>query len=417
LRILVIYQYFLGEGDGGISRFNQFALCWVDKGQEVTVISGTMNRLTGKKIKKNTRFVYKEEVKPCLRVIWCYVSELYNRSFLGRFIGYMSFLLSSTFAVLFCTDKHDVVIASSPPLFVAITGYLVSRLRRTPLVLEVRDLWPKFAVDIGILRNSFLIRLAYWFEQYMYRKAHLITAVTPDIKDYLVLERKILEKKIFYIPGGADFDIMRKGPKHNWVREKHGWNDKFVVLYVGGHGKSHDLQQILEAAELLKHDQNILLVLIGDGMEKARLRRFAERKELSNVEFLDVVPKSKVSDFINGADICTATLLPVFTTAYPSKLFDYMACSKPIILTIDGAARRLVVDHAKAGVFVPPRDARAYKEAVHYLYENPRLVEELGANGYEYVMKHFNRQRIADKYLDVLRGVIDEKESHLCREL
>jgi len=406
MNILIIHQYFLEKEGAGGSRFNQFAKYWSNAGHKVTVIAGTVNYTTGKKNKKyKGKWVVKEKIDKSTTILRCYVSEAYNKNFLGRLWAYFSFTFSSTWAGVLFLGKQDIIIATSPPLFVAIPGYIISKIKKIPLIFEVRDLWPKFAIDTGVLKNKFLIKMSLWLEKRIYRKADLINALTPAYKKYLISEKNVLKEKIIYIPNAADLDLMKPGSKNNWVRQKYNWNDKFVVLYVGAHGVANDLWQIINVAKELKNRNDILFVLIGDGMEKPKLKKAAKENNLSNIQFLNPIPKSQIPDFINAADLCTAILKPVFTTTYPNKVFDYMACAKPIVLPIDGACRELVIDEAKAGLFVKPNDTQDFKNKILYFYNHPTKAKEMGQNGYEFVKKNFDRRKLADKYLEVISNL------------
>jgi len=407
VNILIIHQYFLEKQGAGGSRFNQFAKYWANKGHKATIIAGTVDYATGNKNRKyKGKLVVKEKIDKNIIALRCHVSEAYNKNFLGRLWAYISFTISSTYAGLCLTKKQDIIIATSPPLHVAIPGYIISRLKKIPLVFEVRDLWPKFAIDTGVLKNKLFIKLALWLEKWIYRKANLINVLTPAFKKYLISEKNVPEKKIIYIPNAADLDLMKPGPKNNWVRKKYNWGNKFVILYVGAHGIANDLWQIIDVAKILKDNKNILFVLVGDGMEKPKLQAEAKKYQLINIQFISPVPKEKIVDFINASDVCTAILKPIFTTTYPNKVFDYMVCSKPIILPIDGACRKLVINKAKAGIFIKPRDANDFKEKILYLYNHPEELEKLGQSGYQFVAKNFDRQKLADKYLEVMSNLI-----------
>lgn len=403
MNILIIHQYFLEKQGAGGSRFNQFAKYWANDRHKVTIIAGTVNYITGKKNKKYQRkWVTKEKIDNSITILRCFTSENYNKNFLGRLWAYFSFTFSATFAGLFYAKKQNIIIATSPPLFVAIPGYIISKLKRISLIFEVRDLWPKFAIDTGVLKNPLIIKLSYWLENFIYKKANLINVLTPAYKEYLIDEKKVSENKIIYIPNAADLNTFQSGLKENWVRKKYGWDNKFVILYIGAYGVANDLWQIINVAELLKYDPNILFVLIGDGMEKPKLKSEAQKHNLVNIQFLNPVPKEKIVDFVNAADICTAILQPIFTTTYPNKVFDYMACAKPIILPINGICKKLVIKQAKAGIFVKPGDAENFKEKILYLYNHPEARKKMGNNGYQFVVRHFDRQKLAAKYLRII---------------
>lgn len=407
MNILIIHQYYLGKDDPGGSRFNQFAKYWAAKGHRVTVIAGTVHYATGKKDKRyRGKWIVKEREADNITVLRTFVSETYNKSFLGRLWAYISFTISATWAAIFCSGVQDLVLASSPPLFVGIVGYITSKAKRIPFVFEVRDLWPESAIDMGILNNKLAIKLAFWLERFIYQKADKINVLTPAFKEALI-KKRVPSNKITTIPNGADLDIFRPASTENWVRKKYGWNNKFVVMYIGAHGVANHLIQLVEVAKELKEHEDILFVLIGDGMEKPKLVAKAQEYGLKNIQFINPQPKSRIVDFVNAADVCTAVLkkAETFKTVYPNKLFDYMSCAKPIILAIDGAARELI-EEAKAGIYVEPENIQMFKEAVLELFKNPLLRQALGQNGYEYVTQNFSREQLADQYEQILYQLV-----------
>lgn len=407
MNILIIHQYFLEKQGAGGSRFNQFAKYWTNERHNVTIIAGTVDYATGNKNKKyKGKLVTKEKIGKDITIFRCHVSEAYNKNFLGRLWAYFSFTFSSIYAGLFRIKKQNIIIATSPPLFVAIPGYIISKLKKIPLIFEVRDLWPKFAIDTGVLKNPLIIKLSLWLEKWIYQKSNLINVLTPAFKKYLMSEKGVSEKKIIYIPNAADLDLMKPGLKNNWVRKKYQWKEKFVILYVGAHGVANDLWQIIDVAKTLKDNKNILFALVGDGMEKKKLKNEAQKQNLKNVQFINSVPKEKIADFINASDVCTAILKPIFTTTYPNKVFDYMACSKPIILPIDGVCRKLVIEDAKAGIFIQPKNKEDFKRAILALYKNPKKCKQLGQNGYDFVTKNFDRKKLSKNYLKIITNII-----------
>lgn len=404
MHVLVVHQYFLGKDDAGGSRWNQFAKYWSQKGHKVTVLAGTVHYATGQKPPEyKGKFIVRDEESENVEVLRCYVSESYNKSFIGRFWAYLSFAISSIWAGLFYAGKCDVIICTSPPLTVGLTGWILSRLKRIPMVFEVRDLWPESAIDTGVLTNKWLIKLSYWLEKRSYKSAKWINVLTPAFERKLIENKNICPDKISMIPNGADLDIFKPGSRNNWVREKHGLGDKFVVTYVGAHGKANCLGQMLEAAEHLINYPDIVLMLVGDGMEKPMLKEAAIQKNLENVLFVDSVPKNIIADYITASNVCTAVLkkIDTFKTVYPNKVFDYMSAARPVIIGIDGVARKLIED-AGAGIYVEPENAKAFANAVLKLKENYQFCNEYGENGLDFVRKSFAREILAEKYVNIL---------------
>lgn len=345
----------------------------------------------------------REQPDENVTVIRTHVSQLYNKNFLGRLWAYFSFLFFSSLAMMF-VKKPDFVLTTSPPLNVGLTGVMCSKLKRIPFVFEIRDLWPESAIDTGVLKNKFLIRVSYWMEKTAYKHAKYINVLTPAFREKLI-EKGINSDKIWFVPNGADLDIFQPGENDNWVKEKYSLGDKFVVTYLGAHGVANHLVTLIEAAKKLMDRQDIVFMLIGDGMQKEMLKEKAKEYGLSNVIFVDNQPKDKVVDFCNAMDVGTAVLQKndTFKTVYPNKVFDYMSCAKPVLLNIDGVARELVVGQAKAGVYAKSGDVDDFVKKVLYLYENRKEAREMGQRGYEFVKEHFSRESLAAAYEENFR--------------
>jgi glycosyltransferase involved in cell wall biosynthesis len=411
MHILLIHQYFLEKDDPGGSRFNEMTRVWAEIGHTVTVIAGMVHYSTGKKRDKHKgKFIVKEQYDTNITVYRCHVSEAYNTNFLGRLWAYFSFVFSGIVCgIFYAKAKYQVIIVTSPPLFVGITGYILSRLKAIPLVFEIRDLWPESAVDTGVLTNKYIIRFAYWFEKFIYRKSRLINTLTPAFKQNLIEIKKVPAEKVIMIPNAADFSLSEELLQtfdSASFRKLKGWEDKFVVTYVGAHGVANHLIQLIETAELLRHT-NALLVLIGDGMQKPWLKEEAKKRQLTNLQFVDAVPKREVFKYILASDLGTSVLKKVdtFKTIYSNKTFDYMSCQKPILMVIDGVSRQLV-EEAKCGIYAEPENAQDIaNKIIMYLSYNGQLKEQ-GMSGYIFARKYFDRTYLSKKYLEELAKIV-----------
>ncbi|NEM97610.1 glycosyltransferase family 4 protein [Pontibacter burrus] len=408
MRILLLHQYFLEEDDPGGSRFNEMTKQWSDQGHEITVIAGMMHYNGSQKREEYKGRWFKRKQQGQVDVWRTHVSESYNSGFLGRLWGYFSFVFSSLWAGLFkVKGNYDIILVTSPPLFVGITAYLLSKFKRVPFVFEIRDLWPESAIDTGVVTNNAIIRLAYWFEAFIYEKAKLINVLTPAFRDSLIEKKGVAPGKIIFIPNAADFslsDNILESFDAEDFRDEKGWSDRFVITYVGAHGVANHLEQILETADLLR-DTNVLFVLIGSGMQKAKLVTKASNMKLNNVQFLDPVSKADVFKYILASDMGTSVLKKVdtFKTVYSNKTFDYMACKKPILMAIDGVSRKLV-EEAEAGIYVEPEDSVDFASKIRLYLTNPERVASEGVNGYLYAKQNFDRKALADKYVAYLKG-------------
>lgn len=408
MHILLIHQYFLEKDDPGGSRFNEMTKVWKEEGHQITVVSGMVHYTTGKKKDKHKgRFIVKEEYEEGISVYRCHVSELYNANFLGRLWAYFSFVFSSLICGLFYVKgKPQLVLVTSPPLFVGITGLMLSKLRRIPFVFEIRDLWPESAIDTGVLTNKTIIKLAYWFEKLIYKNAAFINALTPAFQSKLIKEKNVPASKVTMIPNASDFSLAEKVLQDFNItefRKKKGWENKFVIIYVGAHGVANHLIQMVEAAALLKDQKEIHFVSIGDGMQRKFLMEESHKRNLSNIEFIASVPKMEVFKYIIASDIGASILKKVdtFKTVYSNKTFDYMSCKKPVLMAIDGVSRELV-EQANCGTFVMPEDPYDFSEKVKIYFLDRNKLMQQGENGYHYAKKHFDRRVLAKQYIEAL---------------
>ena len=409
MRILLLHQYFLEEDDAGGSRWNEMTKVWSEQGHEVVVLAGMIhaNGSSKREEYKGKYFVHNDQ--GAVKVWRCHVSESYNKGFTGRLWGYFSFMFSALWAGLFKVGRNfDVVLVTSPPLFVGFSGYIISIFKRIPMVFEVRDLWPESAIDTGVLTNKWVIKLAYWFENFIYKKAKLINVLTPAFHEKLMNKKNVPKEKLIMIPNAADFRLSEKLLSNfnvSLFREENELSGKFVITYVGAHGVANHLDQILDTALLLK-DTKAFFLLIGQGMEKEKLMRRCKEMGLDNVRFIDSVPKKEVFKYILASDMGASVLKRVdtFKTVYSNKTFDYMSCKRPILMAIDGVSRELV-EKADAGCFVNPEDPLDFSIKIRKYMHNPEIVKRQGLNGYLFAKKYFEREILAQKFLDSLQKI------------
>jgi glycosyltransferase involved in cell wall biosynthesis len=397
MRALLIHQAFVSPGESGGTRHYEFARHLASRGHSFTVVAGDLNYQTGRRTVGRGGGVFVEQEVDGVRVLRAYTCARLHRSFFWRLVTFLSFMLTSVWAGL-RAGPVDVVMGTSPPIFQAVSAWAVALARRRPFLLEVRDLWPDFAIEVGVLKNPVLIRLSRWLERFLYaRAAHLIVN-SPAYRDHL-LGKGVPEAQITLIPNGVDTTMFDPGAKGERVRKELGLDGQFVVTYAGALGLANDIPVILRAAERLRDDRSIHFLLVGDGKERPNLEMMARQRSLSNVTFMGTRPKAEMGDVLAASDACVACLkdVPMFRTTYPNKVFDYMAAGRPTILAIDGVIRRVVED-GRGGVFVPPGDDAALAEAVRELSRDLPRAHALGASARGYVVEHFDRRRQAAQF-------------------
>src|SRR6266705_3196349 len=279
----------------------------------------------------------------------------------------------------------------------------------------VSDLWPEQAIQLGVLRNRLLIRLSEWLEWSTYRRSALVWVVTEWIRDRLI-QRGLAPERILLLTNGVDTTTFHPLPKAQ-ARAELGWDDRFTVLYVGTHGVTHGLMTIIDAAQQLGNHEDIHFVLVGEGSDKADMVAEAQKRKLTNITFMDVVPRSLVPTLLAAGDACLAHVRKASVTEgiLPIKKFEAMACARPILLAVDGEARRIAEQEAGAAIFVEPENATALASAILDLYEHPDLAAALGSRGRTYVEARFDYDQLTAVLDARIAQLLDEhksKDSH-----
>jgi glycosyltransferase involved in cell wall biosynthesis len=396
MHVLLVHQVFVRPDDPGGTRHYELAAWLAEHGHRVTILASSQSYQTGRRLTS----IRREVLTPGVEVRRCWVAGSFTRSFVSRTVGFLSFILSSFFEGL--RVRHvDVVWGTSPPLLQVASAWALARAKRVPLVFEVRDLWPAFAIQVGVLRNPILIGLSQWLERFLYRRADRIVINSPGFLDH-IQHAGARREKIVLIPNGVDTRMFDPASEGREWRAEHGLHREFVAMYAGAHGLSNDLDVLLSAAEQLKVKPGVIVCLVGDGKEKPRLMAEANSRGLTNVRFIDAQPKSLMPAAMAAADCGIAILkpLPLYATTYPNKVFDYMAAGRPVVLAIDGVIRSVLED-AQAGIFVPPGDAGRLAEAIGWLVDHAAEARKMGRRGRACVEAGFDR-RIAARSLEQL---------------
>lgn len=405
MKLLLLTQYFPPEFGAAAARNSEHADFWAGDGHEVEVCTGMPNYPEGivAESYRGKRYVREEVDGYVVHRSWIYATP--NRVVWKRALASLSFMVSAFFCGLFKCQRPDYIIASSGPFFVGPLGYLLSVFKRAPFVFEVRDILPQQAVDVGMLKNKTLIKLLYAVEEFLYRRAICVITVA-DASRTAIMERGFDGGKIFTVENGIREDFFQPGLLDNEIREEYGWKGKFVAMYIGAHGVSQGLYTLLEAAELLRGDPGVHFVFVGHGADKEGMMAWAGERELKNVEFLPLQSKERMPVFYAAANTCFVPLKQgeYFRINIPSKIFEIMACGRPLIMGAEGQAAA-IIQEAGSGIVVPPEDAQAFADAVVELKSHPELSGRLGANGRKFVTSRFTRRLKAARYAEILESL------------
>ncbi len=409
MKIRFVTPYFPPEVGAPQTRIYELAVRLCKAGHEVSVITTFPNYPTGVVPKEWRGKLWWKGLQDGITIwrFWSYAAA--NRGFARRLTTHLTFAGSSASGGLLL-PQCDVMIVESPPLFDGFSAVVLSTLRRTPYAFMVSDLWPESAVQMGMIRNKSIIRASKWLELYFYRHAELILGLTRGICDKINADG-VPSDKIELFRNSVDCDFFRPGLNSGPIRREFKIDDhEFVAVYAGTLGLAQGLSTVLHAAALikLKTQARVRFVLAGNGAESEKLRYEATRLGLSNVLLIDSLSKARMPELLNAADCILVPLrdLEIFRGALPTKMFEGMACAKPLVLGVQGEAKDLV-EGAAAGYCVKPGSPEAICSAVLSLAANPEKARQMGENGRRLVLTEFSREARTDQlagYLSRIAG-------------
>jgi len=411
MKILFLTENFPPETNAAATRVYERACFWVRWGHDVTVVTTAPNFPQGQLYRGYRNRWRQAEDMDGIRVIRAKSFIAPNRGTLLRTLDFLSFMATGT--IVACREpRPDVVVATSPQFFTAVAGWLVGAIRRAPFVFELGDIWPASIVAVGALREGAALRLMEQLELFLYRSAACVVALTPAFKRNLE-RRGINPSKIAVVINGVDLDRYSPAERNQNFEHDWGLENAFVIGYVGTHGMAHGLTNVLDAAERLRDAPRIRFMLVGDGAERDRLIKAANKRGLANVIFVPPQPKKMMPGVWSVCDVALVHLrnLEVFTEVIPSKTFEAMAMGLPIVLALpEGEASRILAADG-AGVHVPAEDPAALADAVRDLADNEDRCRVLGQRARTAAARH-TRERQAEEMLHALQLAADGRGAY-----
>lgn len=407
MRVLFLSHYFPPEGNAPAARVFETCRRWAQEGANVVVVTCAPNVPTGRVYDGYRNRLSQREVIDGIEVVrvWTYLAP--NQGTARRTLNYLSYLVSATLRSLFL-PRPDVVVATSPQFFCGWAGVLVAKLRRRPLILEIRDLWPESIAEVGVIRKRWILAPLELLEHWMYSAADRIVTVGEGYRGRLE-QRGVPAEKISVIPNGADLERWEPDTEAVAFRREYGLGSRFICAYVGTIGMACGLDVVVRAAmaRTAAAGDDIVFVLVGDGASREALESEVEKQGLANVVFTGRLPRERVPAALAAADCCLVHLRKsaLFETVLPSKIFEAAAMARPIILGVAGDAAR-VVQEAGAGILIEPENEKELLEAVLRLRDDPDLRFRLGRSGRRHVERYYSRDDLARRYLALVHTLV-----------
>lgn len=406
LHIGYLVQQFPPEVGAGPARVVEMAREWLAAGARVTVFTGMPNRPYGRIHDGYRGRLWMEEDFDGIRVVrtWLFA---HGHGFVSTLLNNTSFMLTSAISTLMRGRNLDVLIASEPPFFPHIAGAAAAAVMRVPLVLEVRDLWPDYMVQMGLARRKVLARSLFALERVLFQRADHVVVVTSSFRKR-VIEKGVAPDRVDVISNGVDTGLYYPATEPPPIPALERRDGEFIVGYLGNMGAGQGLDAVVQAAALLAAEEDdTRFVLAGDGPTRARITELVAELGLNSVALHPPIPKAATRAFYNACDACLVPLapVPVFQETVPSKLFEVMACERPVVLCAEGEAGS-IVGSSGGGVVAKPGDPRDIADALRRL--RALSADEraaMGRRGRSFVERHYRRDALARAYLAVLAGV------------
>jgi len=401
MHILYLHQHFAIPAGSTGTRSYEFARRWVKAGHQVTIITGHYD-IGG--LEKPSSLVEKRKIYG-IDVIITGTTYSNKQSFLRRTFSFFSFTLLSILAGL-RVKNADVIYATSTPLTVGIPAMILKWLKRAPFVFEVRDQWPEIPIELGIIKNPVLKKVLLWLEKRIYKSSSAIVALSPGMAEGV---RTVIgnRKPITIAPNCSDIDMFHPDMDGSGIREKHGWDDKFILLHFGAMGKANGLEFAVRVAEKMRDYPDIHFVLLGDGSEKKKVKKIICSKGLNNIEIMDSKPKEQLPLYVAVCDVSVVIFadFPILEHNSANKFFDSLAAGRPVLLNYSGWQRKILEDN-NAGLGCNLCDIDEFVDNIKKLYKDTELREKMSGNARQVAENKFSRDILARRTLEVVRQAV-----------
>ena len=404
MKIVVLTQNFPPEVGATAARLHRMTRTLARKGHRITVITAMPNYPTGRVFDGYRGKARMEDEVDGIRVIrtWIFPSKSSNSLF--RLMSYASFTLSSLLLGVWGLGRQDIVLFDTPPLPLVPTGLAIGRITRARTVMNVSDIWPEMATQLGYPIGRMSLWALKRLESLGYRRADVVTATSAAARERI--SRRFPEVRTAVISNGADLDMFDPSHRSQEVREALGTGPTdFLVGYFGLHGLFQGLEVVVEAAERLRDNPTIKFVMAGDGPCKESITELAERKGLDNLRFIDLVDQERMPTLLASCEAALVPLAGEFPATMPSKVYETLASGVPVVISSGCEGARLV-DEGNAGRTFRPGDSRELADVLADMNMDRENLSWMSGNCRE-LAKQFDYDRIALETEAILRAVSD----------
>jgi colanic acid biosynthesis glycosyl transferase WcaI len=406
MRILLLTQYFPPEKGAAQVRLWELAKGLKTEGHTVTVVTAFPNHPTGIIPPDYRGKLFAREELAGIKILRTWIYPVKRGRFWLRLLNYFSFVFSSLYGILRC-GRQDLIIVESPPLFIGFSALVASWLKQAPYIFNVSDLWPESAVQLGLVSNKTLIAMCERLERYFYRKAFKLSAQTQGIVAGLQ-KKGVAAGDILFLPNGVDTDLFQPRDPDRELLAGLGLQGKKVILYAGTMGYAHGIETALAAADILRGEEDIFFLFVGDGSERPKLEEQARAMNLPNIRFIDFQPLAEIPRYYSLSSINLSTLrrYKLSEGVRPSKVFPALASGQPLIYVGEGEGAAIVRESG-GGIVLEPENPGLLARAILELLKDPARCRELSRKGREYVIRHYSWRSIIRNWLDQFERDMD----------
>jgi glycosyltransferase involved in cell wall biosynthesis len=405
MKILILTQYYPPEIGAPQNRLHELAVRLKANDLIVDVLTAMPNYPKMEIVEEYRNGKIKSELIDGIQVYRSGIFVSTSKGIIARLLIYFSFVWTSYWRGR-KLGIYDFILVESPPLFLGYTAMALAKKLKAKLIFNVSDLWPESAEKLNIVTNKTLLNFAYKLEAKCYKRAKLITGQTQGIVDNI--SQRFPSKNIYWLPNGVDINFYNPAnDTKSGFREKYHFKESDILFFYGGIlGYAQGLQTVLRAADLVKENHSIQIILQGSGPEKTLLEELKKELKLENVHFLPPVAKSEMPNILKEVDVALVPLrkLDLFQGAIPSKIFEALAMEKPLLLGVEGEAKHHFIDKAKAGLSFEPENEVDLADKMQQFASDRNQINEMGKNGRSYVSEHFNRNKIAADFIQELQN-------------